>query len=246
MSEEPREPSHLPIAGGNFSGRGYYLKIRFHPEIKLDPKRGHEFAASICDYLNFKNIDVASHQWTFMAPLNGVAESLFIIVVGLDYIQLDVRFPTQGLEWIECHFQSILDKFKETFSPAWLFGSSAIVQGTMPIDGDARAFLAENVMKMDPERINPLGRPIHLVGLRFFLPPYKKPSAQGEEVTDWSVNLRAESLMEDPSQLFLVAEAEWPEPKEWNRDAAGEAVGHLGIVKEYLEKNMVLFLRKTE
>jgi len=112
-----------------------------------------------------------------------------------------------------------------------------MIHGTIPINGDARTFLAQHVMSIDPDRVDRFGRPIHLVGLRFFFPPFRHKGKKGKAaVANWQVNVKAESLLEDPSKLYLEADADWSEPEDWSDEATANLVKQLGIVSSYLEE----------
>jgi hypothetical protein len=246
--EEPNEPengpTHLPKPGMKIDAWGYAISLRFHPEIKLDRKRGCQFALALADYLNLEKNEYESHKWTFLEPLAGEPTSRLVITVVPNTIKLDIRFPNQAPEWVETRFGHVLEKFGGIFKPALLLQSEATVRGTLPIDGDARTFLATRVMGMDTNRVDPFGRPIHLLGLKFFFPPYiKKREGAEPQVTDWHVGLRAESLMEDPSKLFLEAEAMWVEAHQWDKEIATRLIDHLQTVKNYLENNVMQFLQ---
>jgi hypothetical protein len=245
MSDKPDgpEPTNLPKPSAKIDARGYAIFLRFHPEIKLDKKRGFQFAGALSDYLNIEKNEFESHKWTFLESLAGEPASRFVITVSPNSIRLDIRFPTQGQEWVETRFGHVLAKFREIFRPEFLLQSEAMVRGALPIDGDARAFLSSNVMRMRPDRVDPFGRPIHLMGVRFFFPPFvNKKEGEESHVTDWSVAVRAESLMEDPSKLFLEAEATWIEATPLDEGAASQLIEHLSTVKGYLENNVMKFL----
>jgi hypothetical protein len=246
---EPEEPekTNRPAKGAKFDARGYALSVRFHPEIKLDRKRGHQFAAALADYLNLEKNEFESHKWFFFEPLPGEESSRFIITVRPNFIELDIQLPKTIKELAETRFGTVLSKFQEIFKPQFLLQSEATVRGTLPIDGDARTFLAVHVMGMNPNRVDSFGRPLHLLGLRFFFPPYikKKPEGDKPQVTNGHVGVRAESLMEDPSKLFLEAEATWIEAHPWEEEDVTALSDHLETVKNYLEKNVMQFLQAS-
>jgi hypothetical protein len=242
--EPEEEPTHLPVPGEKLDAWGYIIALRFHPEIKLNKKRGSQFDFELADFLNVEKAEYESHKWTFLEPLAGEPTSRFVITVTPNTIKLDIRHPNQGLERVETKFGRVLETFRNIFKPAMLLQSEATVRGTLPIDGDARTFLATRVMGMAPNRVDPFGRPLHLMGLRFFFPPYiKKNEGAAPQVTDWPVEFKAESLMEDPSKLFLEAEAMWVEAQQWTDDIGTRVIGHLQTVKDYLENNVMRFLQ---
>ena len=58
----------------------------------------------------------------------------------------------------------------------------------------------------------------------------------------WGVNIRAESLLENTSKLFLEATGEWTVPQAWVENTPAEVVGHLREVSSYLKDNLLQFL----
>jgi len=90
-----------------------------------------------------------------------------------------------------------------------------------------------------------------LIGLRFFFPPFRGVSgvgdAQGaENRIDWSASVRAESLLEDPTQLFLEAETDWFEPTTWNDALSRTLIERLATTRRFLEENVRDFLQPGE
>src|SRR6516164_7180842 len=82
MPEGADDHTYRPKPGARIEPRGYAVGVRFHPEIKLDKKKGHLFAASLSDYLSFERNEFESHKWTFSEPLAGETASRFVITVG--------------------------------------------------------------------------------------------------------------------------------------------------------------------
>lgn len=249
-SEGPEEPENKktdrPEVNARILARGYALSVRFHPEIKLDRKRGHQFAAALAEYVNLEKNEFESHKWTFCEPLPGEPTCRFVITVSPNFLRMDIRSQSPSRDWVDTRFEWVLDKFREIFKPQVLLQSEATVRGTLPIDGDARTFLAIHVMGMNPNRVDSFGRPLHLLGLKFFFPPYmKKKEGEKPQVTEWHVGVRAESWMEDPSKLFLEAEATWIEAHPWKKKVSTELTERLETVKDYLEKNVMQFLQTS-
>ncbi len=246
-TDEPAdEPTNLPQTDARINLRGYHLMLRFHPEIKLGVKRGHKFANSLADYVPFEKNEYESHKWVFTEALAGEPSSKFVVTITPDSITLDVRSPSQKQEWVEGRIEVALKKFVEEFKPSLVLFSRVIIRALYPVDGDARTCLATHVMRMHPQKTNPFGRPIHVVGVRFFFPPFRHRGPDGQEMTEeWTVDVKAESYMEDPSQLFLEARAEWFEAGAWNDEFTVKVLGHLSTAKEYLENNVVGFLKAT-
>jgi hypothetical protein len=243
----PAEPekSHRPIRGAKIDPRGYHVGLRFHPEIRLDKsKRAYDFASMLSDYVRFETAKCESHKWVFEEAIGGDLAGRLVLTVLPDSIKIDIQDPLKRGEWVENRSQTILEKFWEFFKPALLLNHEITVRGVLPIDGDARTFLAMHVMRMDPDRVDSFGRPMHLLGIRFFFPPYAAQNEEGKyQAVNWHVAVRAESLMEDPGKLFLEADATWLDTKPWADKTASEVVGHFETVMNYLGSNVMQFLQ---
>lgn len=221
------------------------MRVQFHPEVRLDRKRGHEFAQKLATFIDPQKIELTQEKWTFTQPLGSAANSFLSVTVTQRDLQMHASFPSFGKEWYEQRYQMLLKQFRAFFGPEMILESSAMVRGVLSVDGDARIFLSQHVMQIDPARTDSFGRPIHLVGIRFFFPPFMKPKEgkRKQGVVDWQVNVKAESLIEDPTKLFLEADADWPVPRSWNEDSEKEEIQRLEAVSQYLEKNVIAFLQ---
>jgi hypothetical protein len=248
MTEDNPKPthSHRPATGAELEPRGYALGANFHPAISLS-KGGYNFAAAISEYLEARSVTLEPNQWTFSQPLGAAAGGLIQLVITPVAIQFDVSFPTHRMDWIANRCQMVLQVFGETFKPKLVLSSIAKVIGTIQIDGDAREFLVRHVSSLDPQRFTILKRPIHAFGIRVFCPPYEKVIKKGKketkEIIPWHVDIKAESLMDDPTKLYLEADAQWPATAPWGEPKIQEIVGHLKLVGDYLGKDVIEFLQ---
>lgn len=248
MSSTGGQPTHLPVDPVQLELRGYHLALAFHPQIRLERKKGFEFAVALSDYIDPSSVVAEAHQWRLSQPISGSPNSRLNIIVEQRQLQIGAAFPGLSKEWLEERFSSVVREFREVFKPESILSSAAMVRAVLQVDGDAREFLARHVMKLAPERIDPFGRPIHLVGLRFFFPPFavKRKGKDESSVTPWQVDVKAESLIEDPSKLFLEADGRWPQLMQWSDDGEQQVIQRLEIVSDYLKKNVVSFLRTPE
>jgi hypothetical protein len=255
MSEEqepkPGEPARLPD-DAKIETRGYAMNVVFHPEIRLDTKRGPDFAKVLSEIFVPTSIEFKSDSWQFMLPQGAMPDGFVSVVVQTNALQFIVSNPEYTRDWYETRFGLLLTRFQAFFKPLMILQSSTMMHGLLPIEGDARTFLAIQVGQMDPDRMKPFGRPIQLLGLRFFMPPFMVKSVEHgkgkskkttEQVTEWQVNVRIESLLEDPKKLFLQAEADWVKPAKWDDAAEKRILSQLDTVSDYMSKNIVGFLR---
>ena len=249
--EKSREPSRLK-EGAEIETFGYSMRVTFHPEIRLDPKRGHDFSKTLSEIFVPTNTAFGSDLWEFVLPQGSTPQCFLAVSVSPSNFQLQVSHPEFKREWYETKFAMLLRRFHEFFKPMMVLQSSIMMQGLLAIDGDARDYLALQVGNMDPARIRPFGRPIQLLGLRFFFPPFKviakgkgkgKAKKTTENVTDWQINLRIESQLEDPKKLYIQADADWVKPSKWDEDAEKSILENLETVSDYMSKNVIGFLR---
>lgn len=245
MSESSEKQTHLPPEDAKIAPRGYYVALSFHPPIKLERKRALEYAATLADYVDPQNVSLDDQEWVFSQPISGSARSQFKVVIRPNRLQIHADFPKQAKEWFEDRQLTVMESFGERFSPKLILQSAAMIRGTLPIDGDARIFLARRVMNITEDPFRPLGRPIHVIGLRFVFPPFQVAGREGKEVTDWLVEVKAESLAEDPSQLYLEADARWAQPIPWCSESLTKVIEQQDDVSRYLETNVAGFLRQA-
>jgi len=245
-SPESKEPTNKPAPDAKLERWGYFMKLQFHPEIRLDKKRGFEFAQQLVPFFDAQSSELKADRWVFKQPLGTSPDCFLSIIVSQKELQMHGSNPMSKTEIYETKYKKLLEVFEEFFKPEMILSSSAMVNGSLRIDGDARLFLAQHVMKIDPARNDAFGRPIHLVGIRFFFPPFRKKGAKKKEkndIVEWQVDVKAESFIEDPTLLFLEADADWVKPRPWDSEAVEEEIQRLGIVSGYLETNVLAFLQ---
>ena len=232
-------PTDRPTEGAKFEWLGLYLGVHFHPPIKLASRDAHEFAAAINEFYEIDHVNLESDGWSFLSSRHD-----FRIAVTQSQLELHSDIPGQKQERYEVHYRRVLRCFEERFDPQIILASKAMIRGLLPIDGDARAFLAEHVFKISQARLDPLKRPIHLLGMRIFFPAYQTvEDGEAHEGSDWDVDVRLESWVNDPRKLFMEADANWKAPTEWNDEFLEHVVGRLSTVSEYVQKTILGFLQ---
>lgn len=246
MSESEKPHTHLPASGATIQYTGYHFLVSFAPAIRLDRKAGCSFAALLAEHVEPEDVDLTGEAWTFSTPVGATANSRLTISVLRDQIQVEAFFPTDSPEWFETRTGLVLRTFGAEFKPKAILQTGAMVRGRLQIDGDAREYLANHVMHVHKQRVAPLGRPVHLIGLRLFLPPYQEQGQDKSVTVDWHVNVKAESALDDPSKLFLEADAQWPFPLEWSAEGLEKVLDRLRIVKEYLDERVMAFLQRED
>ncbi len=251
MSNAEHEPTHRPLTKAETQPVGYLVGLQFHPPIKLIHAKGLEFAAKLSTHVDVpRGLDLQENQWSFSQPLGSTSRGVFQVVVKESQLVLEAAFPSHALEWFELRFEFIVEEFRKMFTPGLLLASTAAYRGTLQIDGDARVFLTTYVTKMEPRRLSPLGRPLHLFGIRLLMPPFqeqkppegKRKKTKVVRTVDWVADVKAESLLEDTEKLYLEATGQWPTPHKWDKKASKSVVAQLAIVADFLKNNFVPFL----
>lgn len=238
-SEEPK-PTNLPLEGVDLERRASHIAAEVHPRMVLDRKRGYEFAAELAEYIEPSSAKVGTERWLFTSAMEGSPNSRFEVSLSPTRIQIGVDFPTVTQEWVEARVREVLQRFEDFFQPKLLTGSAAMVRATLPIDGDAREFLAQHVMNIDMSRLNQFRRPVHMVGMKLLFPPYKTKDGKGGE--DWLLKVTAESLLDDPSRVYLEADARWSVAGEWNDRTIDTLVQHSVNIYDYMKGSVLGFI----
>lgn len=250
MSSGPESPSNRPKAGAQMEALGYTFGVAFHAPIRLDRKRGYDLAASLSGsgLISPEQTQITDEGWRFAQSLG--EKGGMAIQIGPQQIVFQAMLPTHKQEWFETRYRGILDKFGTEYKPQLLMQSMAAMQATIPIDGDARSFIFEHFAHVDLERLKGFSRPIQVCGLRMGFPPFqinvkeKGKRAKKQDSADWGLELKIESMAEDPAKLWLSAEGTWPSPSKWDTDAVEKAVGRLQTLDDFLVKKVIPCLTK--
>jgi hypothetical protein len=248
---EESTPTNKPLPGAKLEGLCYQLGVNFHPAIKLNRNKGFEFAAKLSHIIDPQNAQITDQAWMFGQQIGETAAGGLQIIIAQQQIQFNFDHAPQGLEWISERSSAVLRIFEAQFKPQLVLLASASTHGILPVDGDARNFLASKILHIKTQRLSELGRPLHLLGMRFFLPPYEvtaqgtKRKAKSVGGKDWGVEVRIESLMEDASKLFVEAAANWGEASKWDGNTIAKIVGHLDTVSDYVRDDLLKFLDKA-
>ena len=88
--------------------------------------------------------------------------------------------------------------------------------------------------------------PVQLFGIRLSMPPYrcerppkgkkKKPTV---ETVDWHIEAKAESLMADPTKLYLETTTHWQKPAQWDDKTTQTHLNRLQEVSDFLQTNLI-------
>ena len=237
--------TNRPDRNSKIQWLGFVVGVDFVPPLALDRKDGHKFAITIADYIAIDHTDFTEGKWVLKSRMSA---GNIVITITATALQFQLTEPSVRQEWLDEKYQLVLSRFIETFSPQVILGSKALARGLLDIDGDARTFIGGHLMNMNPKSLAPLARPLHGLGLRLFLPPYNVETESGDskQHEDWSLNVKIESWLADPSKLFLEAEGNWQEPKDMTEDTASDAVSRLASVSTFMQDNLLRYLVQDE
>jgi len=193
--------------------RGVVAEIDLAPRVLLDPASQRVLQRAVEDRgVDINYVERGIESTTFGRRSPNSRESLSV-AAHPGRLSIDASF-CPGLDLIIMEMDEIVKAARDTLQPRFLAGVRvSVVKQTRTPEGDARVYLGDQVLQLSPERRASLGRPIHRVGIGFFMPPYTLTEGEsaGAQETD-GVEVRIESLDEDVSDLYLHCSRYFPEP----------------------------------
>ncbi|MEE8169469.1 MAG: hypothetical protein V3T70_02880, partial [Phycisphaerae bacterium] len=180
-----------------------------------------------------------NNAWRLSSPQQeGDPRSHLKLSVQPDMVNFEDFFPVAPFDVFLDNLKMVLEMLADVFGPKIVLGSGAVVRLTADIHGqDARIFLGHRCLGLE-KRLNPLGRPVHAVGLKLLLPPVPVKNEP-----PWQAELKIESLVEDVRQLFIEVDAKWGTPTAWNID---EVVRRVRVANDFTRKQVLQFLAQYE
>lgn len=219
--------------------RGLHVAVRFAPPAVLDKQHKQQFQIKCSEGFDWRRQEYSETGWFLTSPqADGDPRSHLKLTVHPDLVTFEDAFPTGPLDIFFDNLKLLLDSVASVFSPRVILGSGAIVRLTAQADGgDARVFLGQRCLHLD-DRLGPLGRPVHAVGLKMLLPPLP-----GKDKPNWQAEVKVESLVEDVSQVYVEVDARWATPVQWDH---GTIVERVRIAHEFTTTEVIDFLRGLE
>ena len=163
----------------------------------------------------FNNLG-AIHEFTkYQQPSEGAAQfervwkgtnERLSCVFQNDRVEIVHDFPSTDREGFWRTAQDMLtESVKSLGIPAFVLQQHLIRKVANPLaEPDARLFLARNVCSIEENNLQAFGRPLHGIGLRFFFP--------ASQEVPFEFDVKVESLLRDPVQLFLENTAKFYTP----------------------------------
>jgi len=217
--------------------RGLHAGIRFAPQGVLDKQHKQQFQIKANEGFDWQRQEYAEGFWRLTTPqASGGPRSHLKLTIQPDAFNFEDSFPTDPIDLFFDNLKLGLDVVASVFNPRLIIGVGIVVRLSAQSDPpDAREYLGNHCLKLD-HRLEPLGRPVHGVGLKLLLPPLP-----GEAGPNWQAVVKVESLVEDVRQLFIEVDARWGNPFQWNRQAVVDRVktAHdfaTGQVADFLHK----------
>ena len=226
--------------------RGIVVAVHFAPEVSLDPdsqkelqRAGEERGIEI----NYVRRGVEESELGRRHPNS---RELLRVHAKVNVLTVDERFPRASETVVVEEIDEVLKAAIEVFNPSLLPVLSVRIrkQAAAP-GGDARVFLGDRVLRFSERRKAAFGRPIHTVGLSFFMPPYDLGD-QGETSPRESnaMEVRIESLNENVADLYLECACHFFEPMDPSEFATVRP--RVEATERFLDERVVAFLEQGE
>jgi hypothetical protein len=217
--------------------RGLHVGVRFAPPALLDKLHKRQFQLKCSEGFDWRRQEFLDQAWHLVTPqAEGDPRSQLKLSLQPDVVSFEDFFPTGPLDVFCDNLRLSLNSFAEVFSPRLILNSGVVVRLTAESEGqDARVFLGRRCLRLE-DRLSPLGRPVHAVGFKLLLPPLP-----GENNPNWHADVKVESLVEDPRQLFIEVDARWGTPVQWDLD---QLVDRIHIVHHFATHQVVAVLHE--
>lgn len=192
--------------------RGLHAGVRFAPAATMDKTQKQAFQHKANEGFDWQRQEFTGGVWRLMSPQSdGDRRSHLKFSLQRDGFNFEDSFPTAPLSVFFDNLRLAMTVVGDVFDPKVMVGTGVVIRLTVQSDlEDARMFLGGRCLKLD-DRLTPLGRPVHGVGLSLFLPPLP-----GEGQPNWQASVKIETLIEDVRQLFIEVDARWGVPATWN------------------------------
>lgn len=219
--------------------RGYHVGLRFAPSAALDKTHRQEFQIKLSEGFDWRRQDFAERAWVLASPqAEGDPRSHVKLSIQPDALHFEEFFPISTFEMFLDNLRLALEGVAAVFTPRVILGSGAMVRVTLAAPGgDARVFLGDRCLHL-ADRLTPLGRPVHAVGVKLLMPPV---DSAGQAT--WQAETKIESLIEDVHQIFVEVDAKWIQPTAWSADAVVERVRQANA---YATDQVVSFLEQFD
>ena len=217
--------------------RGLHVGIRFAPQALLDKQHKQQFQIKANEGFDWRRQEYAEQLWQLSTPqTEGGPRSHLKLRMQPDSLNFEDSFPTGPLELFFDNLKLAMDVATSVFGPRMILLVGVVIRLAAQSDlKDARLYLGKHCLNLE-DRLTPLGRPVHGIGLHMVLPP-----VAGEGKPNWRAIVKVESLNEDPSQLFMEVDGQWGNPVPWKPQTVVDCVR---TTHDFATKEVTDFLHK--
>ncbi len=217
--------------------RGLHTVVRFAPQAILDKQRKRDFQIKANEGFDWQRQEFTDRLWSLTAPQSeGDPRSHLKLAVQPDSFSFEDSFPIGTRDVYKDNLKLALEVLASVFKPRIMLRIGVVIRlSAQSADDDARVYLGKNCLRLD-DRLTPLSRPVHAVGLKLLLPPI-----QGEGQPNWQATVKVESLVEDVRQLYIEVDAHWGTPCQW---APQTAIDNLDTACQFSMNQVSDFLLK--
>ena len=182
--------------------------LLFHPQLLHSDKKLREL---------FNRLGTVHEFTQYKQPTEGTAEfqrtsrttnERLSCVFQNDRVEVVHDFPSTDLQGF---WRTVQDILRESVGAlgiaAFVLQQYLVRKVANPLaEADARVFLSQRVCSIEEKKMQAFGRPLHGFGLRFFFP--------ASQEAPFEFDVKVESLLRDPSQLFLENTAKFYAPQQ--------------------------------
>ena len=190
--------------------RGVAVQAQLAPPVSLDPNTQKDLQRAVEDRAVEINYVQRATEGVEFGRRHPNSREQLRVSARPQRLGIEEDFPRADMQFVVKEMDEIVKAALETLRPGILAAITVRVrkQATAP-GGDARVYLGERVLQLPKDRTHAFGRPIHMVGVKFMLPPFQLTS-EGEGTvpthdTD-GIEVRIESLNEDIADLYIQCE----------------------------------------
>lgn len=198
--------------------RSFRFALVFAGQPQMKPDQNIKFY----DQLTAQGIDFPSFEQRkneIVLQNIGSAGPKHIVRISVGHFQDKFRlfgmedFPSRSIEI----FNEIADKSWEVFRQVWNLPPQSLALSEVTLrytaaakGGNATEFLGGTCLRLPTESVKFLGRPLSGIGLRI-VSPVMISSEEGKiPLANADINAHIETLLEDPSLLFIEITVKWP------------------------------------
>jgi len=224
--------------------RGIAARVLMAPPVSLDPRSQIMLQRAIEERSVELNYIERTTEALELGRKYPNSRELLRALVRPDMLSIEHRFPASDRALVVKEMDEIALAALETLNPAVLGAFHIMLkkEATAP-GGDARVYLGDEILQLSEDRKEAFGRPIHTVGVKFFMPPF---TVSGEDDKPQireanAVDVRIESLNENTADLYVECTHQFLEPVV---PSAFDGLDRfVKIANEFLDQRVAAFLQ---